>query len=157
MDEFIAWLWNIEFWHWWALGVLLIGIEVFIASTLLLWPAISAFAIGLILLIDPGFDWRYQLLVFAVLAVATSIGWQIWLRKHPTSTDHPMLNTRGRSYVGRRLTLTETLENGRGRVRIDDTWWQADAADSGTLEAGCQVEVTDTDGATLIVRRLEAA
>lgn len=153
MDEYVTWLWEIEFWHWWAFGIALIGVEVFaISTTILLWPAISAFLIGFILLIDPGFDWRYQLLMFAVLAVASSIGWQMWLRKHPTQTDHPTLNTRGRSYVGRRLTLTEPLENGRGRVRIDDTWWQASAEDNVTLAVGASVEVSDTDGATLIVR-----
>ena len=153
MDEYVTWLWEFEFWHWWAFGIVLIVIEVFaISTTILLWPAISAFLIGLILLVDPGFDWRYQLLVFTVLAVASSIGWQMWLRKHPTQTDHPMLNSRGRSYVGPRVTLTEPLENGRGRVRIDDTWWQASAEDNQTLAVGATVEVSDTDGATLIVR-----
>ena len=153
MDEFIAWLWEVEFWHWWALGILLIGIEVFAAATtVLLWPAISAFLIGIVLLVDPTFDWRLQLLVFAVLAIGSSVGWQMWLRKHPTQTDHPNLNTRGRSYVGRRLTLTEPLENGRGRVRVDDTWWIATTQAGEALGIGTAVEVADTDGATLIVR-----
>ncbi len=153
MDEFVAWFWDLEFWHWWAFGIALVGLEVFTTSTtILLWPAISAFAIGLILLVIPDFDWRFQLLLFAVLSVVTSIGWQVWLRKHPTQSDHPMLNTRGRSYVGRRLTLDETLENGRGRVRIDDTWWLASSHDQETLSAGAEVEIADTDGATLIVR-----
>jgi membrane protein implicated in regulation of membrane protease activity len=131
----------------------LVALEVFITSTtLLLGPAFAAFLIGVILLIDPGFDWRYQMLLFAVLAVVSAISWQVWLRKHPTKSDHPMLNTRGRSYIGRRLTLDESLENGRGRVRIDDTWWLASTEDSDTLAAGAEVEVADTDGATLIVR-----
>ncbi|MBO6781803.1 MAG: NfeD family protein [Alphaproteobacteria bacterium] len=157
MDEFVSWLWEVEFWHWWALGVLLIGIEVFAASTLLLWPAISAFVLGGILLVDPNFDWRFQLLLFAVLAIGSSIGWQMWLRKHPTATDHPMLNTRGRSYVGRRVTLVEGLDNGRGRIRIDDTWWQAAVEDGATLKPGGVIEVADTDGATLIVRPVPTA
>lgn len=153
MDEYVTWIWEIEFWHWWAFGIALVVVEVFATSTtILLWPAISTFLLGLILLVDPGFDWRYQLLIFAVLSVASSIGWQMWLRKHPTKTDHPMLNTRGRSYIGRHLTLTEPLENGRGRVRIDDTWWLASAEDNATLTVGAKVEVSDTDGATLIVR-----
>ncbi|MBT5571919.1 MAG: NfeD family protein [Alphaproteobacteria bacterium] len=153
MDEFVSWFWEIEFWHWWAFGIALIALEIFATSTtILLWPAISAFAIGFVLLIDPLFDWRYQMLLFAVLAVATSIGWQVWQRKHPTKTDHPMLNTRGRSYVGRQLTLDEPLVGGRGRVQIDDTWWQVSAEDNAPLEAGLAVEVTGTDGATLIIR-----
>lgn len=153
MDEYVTWLWELEFWHWWTFAIALIVLEVFITSTtLLLGPAAAAFLIGVILLIDPAFDWRYQMLLFAVLAVALAISWQMWLRKHPTRSDHPMLNTRGRSYVGRRLTLDETLENGRGRVRIDDTWWLASSEENTTLVAGAEVEVADTDGATLIVR-----
>ena len=144
---------NFPYANWKHTEIALVALEVFITSTtLLLGPAFAAFLIGVILLIDPGFDWRYQMLLFAVLAVVSAISWQVWLRKHPTKSDHPMLNTRGRSYIGRRLTLDESLENGRGRVRIDDTWWLASTEDSDTLAAGAEVEVADTDGATLIVR-----
>ena len=153
MDEYVTWFWDLEFWHWWTFAIALIALEVFLTSTtLLLGPAAAAFIIGLILLIDPGFDWRYQMLLFAVLAVVSAISWQVWLRKHPTKTDHPMLNTRGRSYVGRRLTLDETLQNGCGRVKIDDTWWLAAADGNETLAAGAEVEISHTDGATFIVR-----
>ena len=94
MDEYVTWFWDLEFWHWWTFAIALIALEVFLTSTtLLLGPAAAAFIIGLILLIDPGFDWRYQMLLFAVLAVVSAISWQVWLRKHPTKTDHPMLNT----------------------------------------------------------------
>ena len=51
MDEYVSWLWALEFWHWWAFGVLLIAIEVFAPSTLLIWPAVSAGVIGVLLLV----------------------------------------------------------------------------------------------------------
>ncbi len=154
MDEYVAFFWEIEFWHWWALAVVLVAVEAFVASTLLLWPGISAAIIGFVVLIRPDFDWRYQMLLFAVLSVISTVFWLRWLRKRPIKSDHPNLNTRGRSYVGRRITLSEPLNDGRGRVQIDDTWWQVSA--DGTLEKGVEVEVTDTDGATLIVRPFEA-
>jgi len=154
MDAYIAWLWEISYWHWWAFAVLLIALEAFVASTLLLWPGISAAVIGLVVLIRPDFDWRYQMLLFAVLSVISTVLWLRWLRMRPIKSDHPNLNTRGRSYVGRRITLAEPLKDGRGRVQIDDTWWQASA--DGPLEKGVEVEVTDTDGATLIVRTFSA-
>lgn len=154
MDEFVAFFWDIDFWHWWALAIALIAFETFAASTLLLWPAISAALVGLIVLIAPDFDWRFQVLGFAVLSVISSILWQRWLRMRPIKTDHPNLNSRGRSYVGRRITLGEPLKDGRGRVQIDDTWWQVSAPS--TLDKGVEIEVTDTDGATLIVRPFPA-
>jgi len=152
MDEFVAWLWDVEFWHWWALAVALVAIEVFVPSTLMLWPAASAFVLGVVLLIEPDVDWRYQLLLFAVLAVASSLAWAAWGRKHPGRTDHPKLNVRGQRYVGRRVALDEPLQGGRGRVRIDDTWWNAKTEDGADLPAGGEVEVTGADGITLVVR-----
>ena len=154
MDEFVAFFWEIEFWHWWAFGIALISIEVFATSTLLLWPGISAAMIGLVVLIRPDFDWRFQILLFAVMSVVSTVLWLRWLRMRPIKSDHPNLNSRGRSYVGRRITLAEPLNDGRGRVQIDDSWWQASA--DGPVDKGVEVEVTDTDGATLIVRPFNA-
>jgi membrane protein implicated in regulation of membrane protease activity len=153
MDEFIAWLWDLDYWHWWVLAVLMITIEVLVPSTFLLWPGLSAVAVGGILLVVPDFDWRLQMLAFAVLAVATSVGWQVWLRQHPTDTDQPLLNMRGASYVGRRVRLDRDLTDGRGRLRIDDSSWSAVSADGDTIRAGETVVVTGYRSATLEVRR----
>ncbi len=155
MDEFVAWLWNVSYWHWWAIAVGLVLFEVFAPSTLLLWPAVSAGAVGLLVLFVPQLDWRFQVLIFAVLAVATSIVWQMWLRRHPTQSDHPKLNVRGQSYVGRRLRTEEALEQGRGRVRVDDTSWLAESEDGKTIAADRLVEVIGSDGATLNVREVD--
>ena len=152
MDEFVAWLWQVDYWHWWAIGLALVALEAFVASTYLLWPGVSAIAVGLVVAAFPQTDWRFQLLLFALLAVATSVGWQLWLRRHPTTSDHPTLNTRGRSYVGRRVTLREGLENGEGRVHLDDTWWLARSEDGRPLAAGSRAEIVATDGALLILR-----
>ncbi len=154
MDELVAWLWDITYWHWWALAVLLVAVEVLVPSTFLLWPGLSAVAVGGIVLVFPDLDWRLQLLAFAVLAVATSVGWQLWLRKHPTVTDQPLLNVRGQSYVGRRVRLDQDLADGRGRIRIDDTSWSAVSEDGSTIAAGETVEVTGADSATLEVSRV---
>ncbi len=153
MDEFVAWLWEIEFWHWWALAVFLIAIEVFAPSTLLVWPAVSAAIVGGVLLIDPQLDWRYQVLIFAVLALVTTVVWfRYWLRRHPTETDHPTLNVRGKSYVGRRAHLDEATQDGRGRLRIDDSRWSFATEDGGDIDAGTAVEIVGHDGNLLTVR-----
>lgn len=154
MDEFVAWLWQIEFWHWWALGLLLIAIEVFAPSTLLIWPAVSAAVVGVVLLVDPTLDWRYQILIFAVLALVTTVAWfRYWLRRHPTETDHPTLNVRGRSLVGRRARLDSGSESGRGRIQIDDSSWSFATEDGADLPAGTPVEIVGHDGNLLTVRK----
>jgi membrane protein implicated in regulation of membrane protease activity len=105
-----------------------------------------------VLLADPTFDWRYQLLVFAVAAVVASVAWQRWGRRDPTPSDRPDLNLRAQQYVGRRVQLHEDLVNGRGRVHLDDSLWIAETGTNETLTRGRTVEVTGADGATLRVR-----
>ncbi|TIU25428.1 MAG: NfeD family protein, partial [Mesorhizobium sp.] len=55
------------------------------------------------------------------------------------------LNRRGAQMVGRTATLSEPIQNGRGRIRLGDTLWRVSGPD---LPAGTQVRVTaaaDTD------------
>ncbi|MBM3503280.1 MAG: NfeD family protein [Alphaproteobacteria bacterium] len=152
MDTVLGWLDSISFWHWWALGVALLILEVFTVTMFLIGPAIAAGLVGLLLLIVPDFDWRYQFLVFALLAVAASVVWQRWVPRNPTPTDHPGLNMRAQQYVGRRVQLHEDLTNGRGRIHLDDSIWIAETGASDTLAKGQTVEVVGSDGATLKVR-----
>jgi hypothetical protein len=157
MDEFVAWLWEIEFWHWWALAVFLVAIEVFVPSTLLVWPAASAAIVGIVLLVEPGFDWRYQLLTFAVLALVTTAIWfRYWTRRPPDESDHPTLNVRGKSLVGRRAHLAEGSADGRGRLQLDDTWWSYATEDGKDLPAGTTIEIVGHDGNLLTVRKAAA-
>ncbi|MFT5182441.1 MAG: hypothetical protein ACI8S3_002333, partial [Alphaproteobacteria bacterium] len=67
-------------------------------------------------------------------------------------SDHPNLNVRGASFIGRRVTLAEPLANGRGRVEIGDGWWIVSSVSGDTIAAGVDVEVVDTDGAILTVK-----
>ena len=71
---------QIEFWHWWVLGVLLVGLEVFAPSTVFLWPGIAAGIVGLILLMQGDLSWQVQCLIFAVLSIGGIVtlieGWR---------------------------------------------------------------------------------
>lgn len=154
MDAYIAWLWEISYWHWWAFAVLLIAIEILVPSTLLIWPAASALILGLLIAGVPSLDWRIQILVFAVLAVVSTYFWQRWRQRRPAETDSPTLNLRGASYIGRRLTLGEGLPEGRGRVQLDDTWWLAENETGKPIDAGARAEVVAVDSAVLKLRVL---
>lgn len=155
METVFAWLLDITFWHWWALALLLIGFEILVPSTFLLWPAASAAVMGFILLIAGDMDWRFQLLIFAVLAAASTVAWFRWQSKHPPEAETSNLNTRGQSYVGRRLTLKRGLEDGRGRISIEDTWWSARSDSGDAIAKGIRVEIVDCDGTVMVVREKE--
>ncbi|MBT5416223.1 MAG: NfeD family protein [Rhodospirillaceae bacterium] len=152
MDAYIAWLWEISYWHWWAFAVLLIAIEILVPSTLLIWPAASAFVIGVAIAGAPSLDWRIQVLAFAVLAVVSTYIWQRWRQRRPAETDSPTLNLRGQSYIGRRLTLGENLQEGRGRIQLDDTWWLAESETGEAIAAGARVEIVAVESALLKLR-----
>ncbi|MGE0255661.1 MAG: NfeD family protein [Alphaproteobacteria bacterium] len=155
MDELIAWMWgDVAFWHWWALGLLLVVAEMLATTMFLLGPGLAAIAVGALLLAWPDLDWRLQLLAFAALSVALSVAVQSWIRRRRGSPAgvESTLNRRGAAYIGRHLRLDEALIGGRGRARVDDSWWQVAAEGDADLPAGAHVVVTGNDGATLTVR-----
>jgi hypothetical protein len=139
---------EIEFWHWWVAAIVLVVIEVFAPGTVALWMGISAAAVGFLLLAAPDLTWQTQFLVFAVLSVATVVGWRAYQLRHPTVSDQPALNRRGEQYVGRTFTLDEAIVNGSGKIHVDDTMWKVEGQD---LPEGTQVRVTGVDGTVLTV------
>lgn len=139
----------IEFWHWWVLAIALAIGEVFAPGFILLWMGAAAGIVGLVLLAAPALDWRIQLALFAVLSVLSIFAWRAYSRRVPVpESDHPTLNRRGQSLVGRRFTLDEPIVNGSGFARIDDTRWKIEGDD---LPAGAKVEVTGVAGTVLRV------
>jgi len=153
MDAIVTWLWDVSVWHWFALAVVLVVLEIVAPTTFLIGPAAAAVLLGLAVAIAPGLDWRWQVLAYAVLAVVFTVVAQRLLRQRKGEPDaSPSLNQRSQSYVGRRFHLDEALPDGRGRMRVDDTWWQVTAQNGQSLAAGTPVEVTGFDGAVLTVR-----
>ncbi len=86
-------------------------------------------------------------MVFSVAAVAGS---RIYLRRHPTKSDHPNLNRRGEQYVTRVFTLKEAIVNGQGKIQVDDSTWRIEGDD---LPAGAKVRVVGVEGTRLKVEK----
>ena len=139
---------QVEFWHWWVLGVVLLILEVFAPGAFFLWLALAAGIVGLVVMMIPAMAWEAQLLLFALLSVASFLLGRLWLRRHPIETDLPTLNRRGEQYVGRVFTLEEPVVNGNGKIRVDDTTWKIRGDD---CVAGTRVRVTGVDGTVLLI------
>ena len=155
MDEYLAWFLNVTHWHWLALAVALAGLEMLSMSFFLIFPALSAALVALVVYVEPNLDWRVQVLIFAALSVVTTMLGRASLRKFRGTDGPPLVNIRGQTYLGRRVRTTDALENGRGRVRMDDTWWTAHSMDGAPIPAEVLVEIADVDGATLKVKVVE--
>ncbi|MEN8174115.1 MAG: NfeD family protein [Pseudomonadota bacterium] len=144
----MEWLDSIQYWHWWLLGVVLLILEIFSPGAFFLWLALAAGIMGTLLLIAPEMSWEVQLLVYAVLGVASLVAGRMWLRRHPIKTDEPTLNRRAEQYVGRVFNLGEPIVNGHGKIHVDDTTWKISGPD---CDAGTRVTVTGVDGTILRV------
>ncbi len=140
-------------WTWVAIGLLILGIEIMMPSTLLLWPGLSALAVGFITLIlgtDAAiWPWQAQVLVFLILAVVLAIiGKRIMKNRKYNESENPILNERGAQLIGQTAILADPISNGMGRVKIGDTTWRVKGDDT---KAGAKVTVVDYDAGTLIV------
>jgi membrane protein implicated in regulation of membrane protease activity len=135
-------------WTWIVAGVILTGLELVAPGAFLIWLGIAALLTGLVLFLLP-LGWELTLLVFALLAVASVfVGRWVTRDKNRGSSGEPLLNRRGDALVGRIVVLEGPIEQGRGRVRIDDTVWRVEGPD---LPAGSRVRVDGVDGALLRV------
>lgn len=145
----MGWLEDIVFWHWWILAGLLLILELTAPSFFFLWLGMAAAATGFVLLLIPAMPVEAQLVLFSVLSVVSVLGWRKYREARPPTSDQPNLNRRGRQYVGRVFTLERPIENGVGKVTVDDSTWRVKGPD---LPAGTHVRVEDVDGVVFIVR-----
>lgn len=141
---------EILYWHWWILGLVLLGAEMLLPTGFfLLWIGAAAILVGAASWLVPSLGWEIQVVMFGVLSLASFF---VWKRFRPAQgmNDQPSLNRRGHSYVGRTFTLTSPIVNGIGTLHVDDSQWRISGAD---VPAGTQVRVIAADGATLRVER----
>lgn len=147
-----AWLSEVNYWHWWVLGVAFVILEVFSPAAFFLWLGIAAGLTGGILMLVPDLGWELQILAFALFSVASILVSRSYFKRHPIETDQPTLNRRGEQYIGRVFTLDEAVINGQGKIRVDDTTWKIHCPDR---PAGSRVTVTGVDGVVLRVEPVE--
>jgi membrane protein implicated in regulation of membrane protease activity len=138
-------------WNWMVLGFVLLILEILVPGVFLLWIGIAAILVGALTwqLSHVGFwVWQAQVLLFLVLSVISAyVGRQVMARAGGQS-DQPLLNRRAEQLIGRAATLAEPIADGRGRIRIGDTYWLVSGPD---LPIGTRVRVTSVKDMELVV------
>jgi membrane protein implicated in regulation of membrane protease activity len=140
--------------HWLILGLALVGLEVIAPSSYLMWPGASALVVGLLSALIGSLGVKTEFVIFAILAVASSVLWHRYFKKQTEETDRPQLNRRAMQYIGRKIVLREAFVDGTGSLVIDDSRWRAEAESGQNLETGTRVEVFGVEGVTLKVKAL---
>jgi len=141
-------MFQLEFWHWMALGVALAAVETVVPGAFFLWLGIAGIVTGLFKLVFPSSGWETQAIVFAVCAVCSIIIWVMLWRHRPIDTDKPDLNERGERMIGRQITLDEPMVNGEGMAKIGDTLWKVRGPD---FVRGARIKVVGIEGTVLLV------
>ncbi len=139
-------------WIWWALGAVLLAVEMASTTQYLLWPGIAAILVGILRFIDPGMDGRLCVFLFALLSVVATLAWKRSPWGQSDHAQHPTLNRRSDQYVGRLVKAAVNFSGGRGAVLVDDSRWAAVVVDGSAPVAGDMLEVAAADGTELQVR-----
>ena len=136
-------------WNWWGLGALLVVLEVVVPGTFLLWMGVSAGVIGVIVYFAQDLAWEIQFALFAVFSLASIFLSRKYLQQK--KDDKSSLSARGKRYLGTVVTVEESIVNGIGKVRVEDTVWRAQGDN---VAAGGRVKITDIMGATFEVEKI---
>ncbi|MBF0267674.1 MAG: NfeD family protein [Alphaproteobacteria bacterium] len=139
---------DILFWHWWIVAAACFVLELVVPGVLFLWLGVGAVAAGFFSLGFPGYGWRHESMVLAGVSMASAVVGRNWWDKMRQRTDHPELNERAKTLIGRTGTLEDPIANGVGRLKLGDTSWKVRGPD---LPAGVQVRITGADGSVLTV------
>lgn len=134
-------------WNWFVVAVALAVLEAIVPGVHFVWFGVAAAIVGCLgLLVD--FPWEWQLITFAIISCITVFFARRYAAPDVATSDEPGLNLRAVQYVGRVVTVEEAIADGRGKVRVGDTVWNAQGADA---PRGSRVRVTGTNGTCLLV------
>jgi hypothetical protein len=155
MEAFDFTLWPPTAWHWLAVGLILLSLEMMLGTFDLLWVSIAGGLTSAFTAIAPDgiAGWQGQLVFFAIASTALFIlGRTLFRRMRENVEEHPTLNKRMAGTVGQRGVVAEDFSGGLGRVKLGDTMWSAQSVDGANLASGAAVIVEATEGNILKVK-----
>jgi membrane protein implicated in regulation of membrane protease activity len=141
-------------WWWLGLGIVLLILEMLTGTLFCLFVSAGAFLVAVLTWgLNPSGE--VQGILFAISVVVAVSAWYR-LRPNPNDcieqrTAAQNLNNRLDGFIGREAVLEEPLLHGKGRLRLDDSYWDIVGDD---LPTGSRVRVTAVKGMILHVQAL---
>lgn len=146
VNEAIVW------WHWIALGFILLILEMGTGTFVILGLGVAAVIVGVLDLLVP-MTFLNQILTWIVLSLISLWAWKKWMKTpHVSNTgqsDHS-LDTLG--------TVTQEIHpNKRGKVTFDtpvlgNTSWHATS--TGHIEKGARIKIDEINGQLITVNKI---
>jgi membrane protein implicated in regulation of membrane protease activity len=139
--------WNLGAWNWFIVAVALFALESVVPGVHFVWFGVAAVIVGALgLTLD--IAWEWQLITFAIISCITVFFARRYAAPDVAQSDEPDLNARAVQYVGRVVTVEQAIADGRGKVRVGDTVWNAQGSDA---PQSARVRITGTNGTCLLV------
>lgn len=150
MIEFLD---TVNQYHWLSFACVLVIFEIFGAAGFMLGFSLAAFVIFLIMsFVD--ISWQIQILIFAGISLVSSICWYIYqFKKDKENEKTTTLNKKENQLIGQKVTLSEDIEAGKGRLKVTDSTWPVYTEEN--LKAGDIVEITKVNGIFLHIQKVK--
>lgn len=135
------------YWHWFALALILVIAESLGTAGFLVAIGMASGIVGLMLTLFT-ITWEWQLTIFSIMSIVFAFIW--WQVIQNRSKEKPIstLNRPVEAMIGLTTILIEPIENGRGKIRINDATWFVTGPD---MDAGTKVKITGVENVTLLV------
>lgn len=113
-------------WYWLIAGAVLMGLELIAPGILLIWVGIGAVATGFAVALFPTMPLAGQIIVLIVAMIcAVLLGVRLQSRrKHDAAAT---LNVGLEQFVGREVIAATDFHQGQGRIKLEDTTYNARA------------------------------
>lgn len=149
-------MFELLYWHWLVLGLLMLGIELFVPSMTAIWFGLSALVVGVLLWVFPDASFTVQLAVWIGLSTVLAYIWFVLIKpKHIIDDEHAVQLT------GEVATLTSLPAEGKhGKVRFSvpvmgKDEWPCAIKEGQTLQFGDRVVVDGMiEGNTVMLVKL---
>jgi membrane protein implicated in regulation of membrane protease activity len=144
---------EIVYWHWWSLALVLLTLELGISSCFyLLMLAIVGFITGTLQYLAPFSDSLMQVGFFSVVSIIGAIlmTTSFDAKKCNATSDSPLLNKRGEQLIGMVFALQEPIINGLGKIKAFDSFWVVKGED---CDIDNKVKITGVNGTVLLVEK----
>lgn len=140
-----------SYWYWLLAALLLLILEILVPGIFLLWIGLGAALVGLFLLLWPNAGPEWQLFALACsicLSVGAGLFWQRkLLRREPATVNRGL-----EEYLQQTAQVSQSFNQGHGRIRIDDSSWPARCEQP--VDSGQLVKIIAIDNGLFVVQPL---
>ena len=146
---------EILYWHWIVLGLVLMISEIFLTTFFILWFGAAAVLIGALVFLLPDLSVNWQIFIWTALSIAMAWAWFKFIK--PLSIDRTQAGLSREAIIGQ-VGQVLSPPNGelKGKLRfpapiLGSDEWEIISQDQLTI--GDRVQVVDVSGNSLIVNK----